>query len=202
MCFLLKIWNLICLALVNCVTKDLEFVLKQMHAMSSIHLQIKSFTLKKGMKMCMSFILMKLCLIMDHAWLLNDVNDSWLWHRRLGHASMKTLSKLVKNDLLLGFLSWALIRIKFVMHVNLENKLEILLNQKTWSPLLGLLNCCMLTCLDLWMFWAWVASPTDLSSLMIILGSLGFTFLHTKMKHCIHSLDIARKFKMKKASLL
>ena len=41
----------------------------------------------------------------------NDVNDSWLWHRRLGHASMKTLSKLAKNDLviglpkLLGFLS-------------------------------------------------------------------------------------------------
>ena len=32
----------------------------------------------------------------------NDVNDSWLWHRRLGHASMKTLSKLVKNDLVVG----------------------------------------------------------------------------------------------------
>ena len=32
----------------------------------------------------------------------NDVNDSWLWHRRLGHASMKTLSKLVKNDLVIG----------------------------------------------------------------------------------------------------
>ena len=32
----------------------------------------------------------------------NDVNDSWLWHRRLGHASMKTLSKLVKNDLIVG----------------------------------------------------------------------------------------------------
>ena len=27
----------------------------------------------------------------------NDVNDSWLWHRRLGHASKKTLSKLVKK---------------------------------------------------------------------------------------------------------
>ena len=26
----------------------------------------------------------------------NDVNDSWLWNRRLRHASMKTLSKLVK----------------------------------------------------------------------------------------------------------
>ena len=32
----------------------------------------------------------------------NDVNDSWLWHRRLGHTSMKTLSKLVKNDLVIG----------------------------------------------------------------------------------------------------
>ena len=30
-----------------------------------------------------------------------------------------------------------------------------------------------------------VANPMDLSSLMITLGSLGFTFLHTKMKHCI-----------------
>ena len=26
----------------------------------------------------------------------NDVNDSWLWHRRLGHTSKKILSKLVK----------------------------------------------------------------------------------------------------------
>ena len=32
----------------------------------------------------------------------NDVNDSWLWHRRRGRASMKTLSKLVKNDLVIG----------------------------------------------------------------------------------------------------
>ena len=32
----------------------------------------------------------------------NDLNDSWLWHKRLGHASMKILSKLVKNDLVIG----------------------------------------------------------------------------------------------------
>ena len=32
----------------------------------------------------------------------NDVNDNWLWHRRLGHASMETLSKLVKNNLVIG----------------------------------------------------------------------------------------------------
>ena len=30
------------------------------------------------------------------------MNDSWLWHRRLRHASMKTLSKLVKNDFVIG----------------------------------------------------------------------------------------------------
>ena len=34
--------------------------------------------------------------------IVNDVNDSWLWHRRLGHASMKTLIQLVKNDLVIG----------------------------------------------------------------------------------------------------
>ena len=33
---------------------------------------------------------------------INDVNDCWFWHRRLGHASMKTLSKLVINDLAIG----------------------------------------------------------------------------------------------------
>ena len=46
--------------------KVFRVFLKLMHAMSSIHLPIKSFTLEKGMKMCMSFILMKLCLIMNH----------------------------------------------------------------------------------------------------------------------------------------
>ena len=26
-------------------------------------------------------------------------DDSWLWHRRLGHASMDLISKILKNDL-------------------------------------------------------------------------------------------------------
>ena len=42
----------------------------------------------------------------------------------------------------------------------------------------------------------------DLSLLMIILGSHKFIFLHIRMKHCIHSLDIARKFKTKKGLTL
>ena len=69
-----------------------------MHAMSSIHLPIKSFTLEKGMKMYVIHI-DKIMLNNESSLIANDVNDSWLWHRRLGHASMKTLSKLAKNEL-------------------------------------------------------------------------------------------------------
>ena len=46
--------------------KGYKVFFKQMHAMSSIQTSIKSFTLEKGMKTCMSFILMKLCLILNH----------------------------------------------------------------------------------------------------------------------------------------
>ena len=84
------------------MTKDIGFVLNQMHAMSSIHLQIKSFTLEKGMKMCVIHI-DEVVLNVESCLIANDVNDSWLWHRRLRHASMKTLSKLVKKDLVIGF---------------------------------------------------------------------------------------------------
>ena len=38
----------------------------------------------------------------ESCFIANDVNDSWLWYRRLGHASMKTHSKLVKKDLVIG----------------------------------------------------------------------------------------------------
>ena len=54
--------------------------------------------------------------------IVNDVNDSWLWHRRLGHYSMNTLSKLVKYDLMIGFPMLNLIKTIYVMHVNLVNK--------------------------------------------------------------------------------
>ena len=35
-------------------------------------------------------------------------NDVWLWHRRLGHASMHAISKLSRKDLVKG-----LLKIKF-----------------------------------------------------------------------------------------
>ena len=72
-----------------------------MHAMSSIQTPIKSFTLEKGMRMCKLFI-DDIDIHNESCLYANDVNNNQLWHRRLGHASMKTLSKLVKNDLVIG----------------------------------------------------------------------------------------------------
>ena len=50
------------------------------------------------MRMCMLFI-NDIDIHNESSLCANNVNDSWFWHRRLGHASMKTLSKLVINDL-------------------------------------------------------------------------------------------------------
>jgi hypothetical protein len=44
--------------------------------------------------------------------------NSWLWHRRLGHANMELLSKLSKLDLIKGCMLLNLLKIKYVMHVN------------------------------------------------------------------------------------
>ena len=53
-------------------------------------------------------------------------DESWLWHRRLGHISMSILLKFFKNDLVKELPKTSLIKIEFVMLVNLENKLEFL----------------------------------------------------------------------------
>ena len=50
------------------------------------------------MRMCMLFI-NDIDIHNESCLCANDVNDSWFWHRRLRHASMKTLSKLLINDL-------------------------------------------------------------------------------------------------------
>ena len=52
------------------------------------------------MRMCMLFI-NDIDIHNESCLCANNVNDSWLWHRRLRHASMKTLSKLVINDLVI-----------------------------------------------------------------------------------------------------
>ena len=119
----------------------------------------------------------------------DNVSDSWLWHRRLGHASMKTLSKLVKNDLVIGLPKLSFDKDKIYNARQFGKQVRNFFKSKNLvftSRPLELLHV-DLSYLVLWMFWAWVASLMDLSSLMIILGSHGFIFLHIKMKHCIHS---------------
>ena len=55
------------------------------------------------------------CLVVTQA-KINEI--SWLWHRRLGHASIHLITKLIKNDLVKGIPSLTLKKIKYVMHVN------------------------------------------------------------------------------------
>ena len=61
----------------------------------------------------------------------NDVNDSWLWHRRLGHASMKTLSKLVKNNLVIGLFKLSFVKDKICDTCQFRKQVKILSNQRT-----------------------------------------------------------------------
>ena len=67
-----------------------------MHAMSSIHLPIKSFTFEKRHENVYVIHIDEIVLNNESCLIANDVNDSWLWHRRLGHASMKLLVSLPK----------------------------------------------------------------------------------------------------------
>ena len=71
-----------------------------MHAISSIQTPIKSFTLKKRHNNMYVIYIDETVINSVSCLIVNDVNDSWLCHKRLGHASMRTLSKLVKNDYL------------------------------------------------------------------------------------------------------
>ena len=50
---------------------------------------------------------------------------SWLWHRRLGHASMSVISKLVRKDLVVGLPKLSFEMTKCVMHVLKENIEEL-----------------------------------------------------------------------------
>ena len=54
---------------------------------------------------------------------LNAFNeDSWLWHRRLGHVSFDHLSRINSKESVKVFLTWSLKKTAFVMRANLRNK--------------------------------------------------------------------------------
>ena len=59
---------------------------------------------------------------------LND--DIMLWHKRLGHASLSLLNKLVSKDLVVGLPTIKYNDGRYVMLVLKENKSKILSNQR------------------------------------------------------------------------
>ncbi|XP_070019975.1 uncharacterized protein [Nicotiana sylvestris] len=54
----------------------------------------------------------------DQICLASMIDDPWVWHRKLGHASMHTIQKLSKHDLVIGLPKLDFQKIIFVMHVN------------------------------------------------------------------------------------
>ena len=92
----------------------------------------------------------KVALNVESCLIANDVNDSWLWHRRLGHASMKTLSKLVKNDLVVGLPKLNFDKNKLCDACQFEKQVRNSFKSKNLVSTLGHLDCCMLIYLDLW----------------------------------------------------
>ncbi|KAH0717749.1 hypothetical protein KY285_013780 [Solanum tuberosum] len=38
----------------------------------------------------------------EHICLASMTDDPWIWHKKLGHASMRLIEKLAKNDLVIG----------------------------------------------------------------------------------------------------
>ena len=74
------------------------------------------------------------CLIAINA----KVNESsWIWYNRLGNASMDSLARLIKLDLVQSLPKINFKRIKFTKHVNLINKQNLFLNQKILFQLVG-----------------------------------------------------------------
>ena len=132
----------------------------------------------------------------------NDVNDSWLWHRRLGHARMKILSKLVKNDLVIGLPKLNFDKDKIWDAYQFDKQVRSSFKSKnlvtTFWPL-ELLHIDLFGPMD-------VISMGGKSYGFVIVDDYSrFTwciFLLIKMKHCLCLLSNVRIYKMKKALLL
>ena len=108
---------------------------------------------------------------------------------------MKTLSKLVKNDLVIGLPKFIFDKDKICDACQFGKQVRSLFKTKnlvTTSRPLELLHIDLFEPIN-------VISMSGKSYGFVIidyLGSHGCIFLHIMMKHCIHSLSIARKSKM------
>lgn len=60
-----------------------------------------------------------------HIYLTFMSKDLWIWHKNLGHASIRLIEKLAKHELVTGLPKLNNKRLISVMDVNLVSKLEI-----------------------------------------------------------------------------
>ena len=60
--------------------------------------------------------------------------NHWLWHKKLGHASWRLISKLLKNNLVRDLPSMSYKMIYFVRNFKRGNKLKTLFQVKTLFP--------------------------------------------------------------------
>ena len=67
-------------------------------------------------------------------------DDSWLWHGRLGHASMDLISKISKNDLVKGFLKIGFQKDKICEACQFGKQIKASFKIKTIFLLQNLLN--------------------------------------------------------------
>ncbi|XP_070022348.1 uncharacterized protein [Nicotiana sylvestris] len=76
-----------------------------------------------------------------HICLTSISDDPWLWHRKLGHASMHLIEKLSKHELVIVLPKLNFLEIIYVMLVKLENKLETPSKTRILYLFLNLYNC-------------------------------------------------------------
>ena len=70
-------------------------------------------------------------------------DQSWLWHKRLGHTNMDPISELNKDELVRSLPKINFLKDKFVKLVKWESKSKTLLKTKTSFPHLGHLSYCI-----------------------------------------------------------
>ena len=70
-------------------------------------------------------------------------DQSWLWHRRLGHANMHLISQLKKDELVRGLLKINFQKDKVCEACQMGKQIKTLSKTKISFQPLGLLSCCI-----------------------------------------------------------
>lgn len=120
-------------------------------------------------------------------------NDPWVWHRKLGYASMHAIKKLSRLDLVIGLPKPKFERNIRVMLVGFRNKLGNPSKLQTLSGHQSLSSCCTWTCSGQLKWQVLVVDIIPTLLLMITLISLVLSF-------CLKSIKLSQilKFSIKR----